>query len=156
MRKGETFQRVNISETEYEQPKRAERKVKSAKVLKRIQAFKLMYRGWKYSDIAEFLLVTNNTITNWLNLYQEGGINSLLSLHYKGGQAKLSEEQLFELRNEASKGSFAIAKDVQHYIKQNFWIVYNLSYVQLLCKKNIVISQVTRGDGCRKQICGPT
>ena len=62
MRKGETFQRVNISETEYEQLKLAERKVKSAKVLKRIQAFKLMYRGWKYSDIAEFLLVTKKIL----------------------------------------------------------------------------------------------
>ena len=47
MRKGEIFQRVNISETEYEQLKGAERKIKSAKVLKRIQAFKVMYRGWK-------------------------------------------------------------------------------------------------------------
>ncbi|MBE9593039.1 MAG: helix-turn-helix domain-containing protein, partial [Proteobacteria bacterium] len=94
MRKGETFQRVNISETEYEQLKRAERKVKSAKVLKRIQAFKLIYRDWKYSDIAEYLLVTNNTITNWINLYKVGGIESLLTLHYRGGQAQLSEEQL--------------------------------------------------------------
>ena len=136
MRKGETFQRVSISEAEYEQLKLAERKVKSAKVLKRIQAFKLMYLGWKYSATAEFLLVTNNTLTNWINIYHEGGIDSLLTLRHKGGQAKLSEEQLSELRNEASKGSFAIAKDVKHYIKQNFDIEYNLSHVQLLCKKN--------------------
>lgn len=54
MRKGEIFQRVNLSETEYEQLKRAERKVTSTKVLKRIQAFKLMYHGWKYSDIARY------------------------------------------------------------------------------------------------------
>jgi len=136
MKKGETFQRVSISETEYEQLKLAERKVKSAKVLKRIQAFKFMYLGWKYSAIAEFLSVTNNTITNWINIYREGGIDSLLTLHYEGGQAKLSEEQLSELRNEANKGSFAIAKDLKHYIEQNFGIEYNLSHVQLMCKKN--------------------
>ena len=95
-----------------------------------------MYRGWKYSDIAEFLLVTNNTITNWINLYKVGGIESLLTLHYRGGQAQLSEEQLLELKSEANKGSFAIAKDVKHYIKQNFGIEYNLSHVQLMSKKN--------------------
>jgi len=136
MRKDKTFQRVKISVTEYEQLKRAERKVKSAKVLKRIQAFKLMYCGWKYSDIAEFLLVTNNTITNWINLYKGGGLESLLGLHYMGGQAQLSEEQLLELKSEANKGSFTIAKDVKHYIKQNFGIEYNLSHVQLMSKKN--------------------
>ena len=136
MRKGEAFQWVSISETEYEQLKRAERKVKSAKVLKRIQAFKRIYLGWKYSAIAEFLSVTNNTITNWINSYREGGIEALLTLHYKGGQVRLSEEQLAELKNEANKGAFAIAKDVKHYIKQHFDIEYNLSYVQLMCKKN--------------------
>ena len=83
-------------------------------------------------------MVTNNTITNWINIYQEGGIDYLLVLDYKGGEAKLSEEQLRELRNEATKGSFAIAKDAKRYIEQNFGIKYNLSHVQLLCKKNFV------------------
>ena len=136
MRKGEPFQRVVISDVEYEQLKVAEQKTKSVKLLKRIQAFKLLYLGWKYSEITEFLSVTNNTITNWINYYKDGGIDSLLLLNYKGGQAKLSEEQLSELKDEAGKGAFAIAKDLQHYIKQNFGIVYNLSHVQLLCKKN--------------------
>jgi len=136
MRKGEPFQRVSISAAEYKQLKVTEPKTKSVKVLKRIQAFKLMYLGWKYSDIAEFLSVTNNTITNWINYYKEGGIDSLLALNYKGGQAKLSEEQLSELKIEASKGAFAVAKDIKHYIKKNFGIEYNLSHVQLLCKKN--------------------
>ena len=136
MNKGEAFQWVSISKTEYEQLKLAERKVKSAKLLKHIQAFKLMHLGWKYSAIAEFLSVTNNTITNWINIYREGGIDSLLSLHYKGGQARLSKEQLSELRDEADKGSFTIAKDIKNYIKQNFGIEYNLSHVQLMSKKN--------------------
>jgi transposase len=136
MRKGEQFQRVNISDAEYEQLKVAEHKTKSVKLHKRIQAFKLIYLGWNYSAIAEFLSVTNNTITNWINCYKEDGITSLLLLNYKGGQPKINEQQLSELRNEAGKGAFAIAKDVQHYIKKNFGIEYNLSHVQLLCKKN--------------------
>ncbi|MDF1558112.1 MAG: helix-turn-helix domain-containing protein [ANME-2 cluster archaeon] len=107
-------------------------------MLKRIQAFKLLYLGWKYSEIAEFVSVTNNTITDWINYYKDGGIAFLLLLKYKGGRAKLSDEQLFILKDEASKGVFAIAKYGQHYIQQNFGIVYNLSHVQLLCKKNFI------------------
>lgn len=110
MRKGEPFQRVEISNAEYEQLKVAEPKTKSVKVLKRIQAFKLMYLGWKYSDIAEFLSVTNNTITNWINYYKEGGIDSLLVLNYHGGQAKLSEEQLSELKIKAVKEYLLLQK----------------------------------------------
>jgi transposase len=54
-------------------------------------------------------------------------------------RVELSEEQLSELRNEAGKGSFAIAKDVKHDIKQNFGIEYNLSHVQLCLKKTLII-----------------
>ncbi len=136
MRKGESFQRISISPTEYKQLELAEPKTKSVKILKRIQAFKLIYLGWKYSEIAEFLSVTNNTITNWINYYKDGGIDSLLALNYKGGQAKLNDEQLSELKIEASKGAFTFAKDVQYYINQNFGIEYNISHVQRLCKKN--------------------
>ncbi|MCL7410951.1 MAG: helix-turn-helix domain-containing protein [Methanosarcinaceae archaeon] len=136
MRKGESFQRISISPAEYKQLEIAEPKTKSVKILKRIQAFKLIYLGCKYSDIAGFLSVTNNTITNWINYYKEGGIDSLLVLNYKGGQAKLNDDQLSELRIEASKGVFAFAKDVQHYISKNFGIEYNISHVQRLCKKN--------------------
>ena len=136
MKKGESFQRVIISEEEYELLKSEERKIKSIKLLKRIQAFKFIYLGWTYSAIAEFLSVTNNTITNWINLYSVGGIAKLLTLEYKGGQAKLSEVQLSELKELAGEGSFVFAKDVRHYIKKNFGIEYNLSHVQLLCKKN--------------------
>jgi len=50
-------------------------------------------------EIAKFLSVTNNTITDWINIYQKGGIDSLLTLHYKGGQVRLSDYQLRELRN---------------------------------------------------------
>ena len=44
MRKGEIFQRIEISKEEYNLLKNAEDKIKSAKVYKRIQAFKLMYK----------------------------------------------------------------------------------------------------------------
>jgi len=138
MKKGESFQRVKISEEEYELLKSEERKIKSIKLLKRIQAFKFIYLGWTYSAIAEFLSVTNNTITNWISLYNVGGIAKLLTLEYKGGQAKLSEVQLSELKEKAGEGSFVFAKDVRHYIEKNFGIKFNLSHVQLMCKKNFI------------------
>lgn len=135
MRKGEIFQRVEISDEGYRLLKNAEKDVESAKVYKRIQAFKLMYKKWKYSDIADFLSVTRNTISNWIAIYLDGGISSLILLNYKGGRPNLSEEELSELRKEASKGNFSVAKKAQHYIETKFNIKYGLRHVQLLLKK---------------------
>ena len=136
MKKGEKFERVNITPEEYKKLDKFEKKIRTAKLLRRIQNFKLIYLGWKYIEIAEFLSVTKNTISNWIQIYNDGGIPALMSLKYKGGIPRLNKKQLLELKKEAKKGSFVIAKDLQHYIKINFGLTYNLSHIQKLSKKN--------------------
>lgn len=138
MRKGEKFQRVQISKEEYSKLVAVEKKIKSAKSLKRVQAFKLMYAGWKYSQIADFLSVTNNTLSNWIKIYNDGGISSLLTFQYKGGPSKLNKTQLSELKKEVSKGSLPYAKAAKKYIKDKYNITYHLNHVQKLLKKNFV------------------
>ena len=140
MRKNEEFQRVKILKKEYTQLKEAERNVESAKIYKRIQAFKLIYKKWRYSAIADFLSVAKNTISEWVKIYQQDGIDALITLKYKGGQPKLNKKQLLELKEEARKGNFNVAKDVQHYIKTKWDIKYNLSHIQLLSKKKLQLS----------------
>lgn len=136
MRKSEKFERVKLSKEKYNELKKIEKKIESTKIYTRIQAFKLMYKGWKYSAIAEFLNVTNDTITDWVDIYRKGGISALLSLKYKGRIPLLSEKQLVELRSK--KPTFNTAKEAQKYIKENYGITYNSNYTQELLKKNFI------------------
>ena len=80
--------------------------------------------------------MTNDTITDWILIYQSDGIKGLTDLRYKGGQPRLTKNQLNELRQKAEAGEFNIGKNVQQYIKEQFGIDYNLSHVHLLSKKN--------------------
>ena len=139
MRKGEIFQRLIISQKEYADLKMAEKRVESAKCYKRIQAMKLIYKKWTYGDIANFLSVTKNTMSNWINLYKASGLSGLLELRYKGKQAKLTKQQLRKIKAEASKGKFTFAKEVKIYIQEQFGIFYDLKHVQLLVKKTSII-----------------
>jgi len=134
MRKGEKFDRIKISEKDYEHLKKVEKKETSAKILKRIYAFKLLYEKWKYTKVASFIGVTNDTITDWINIYKERGIKALLTLNYNGRIPILTESQLEELKKK--KNSFLDSKEAQAYIKSQYGIEYNLNYVQELLKKN--------------------
>lgn len=53
-----------------------------------------------------FFSVNINTVSDWIALYRKGGIESLLRFDYKGRPQKLNDEQILQLRNEASNGSF--------------------------------------------------
>ncbi|CEG11704.1 conserved hypothetical protein [groundwater metagenome] len=140
MRNGEKFQRVQISNEEYNELVVVEKKIKSAKALKRVQAFKLMYAGWKYGKIADFLSVTNNTLSNWIKIYNDCGVSALLMFQYKGGQSKLNKKQLSELKKETGKGSFAYAKAAKKYIEDKYNITYHLNHVQKILKKKLRLS----------------
>ncbi len=136
MIKGQKFKRIEITKSEYNKLEKAENKIKSAKLLRRIQTFKLIYFGWKYNKISKFLKVTNDTITAWIHIYQSGGIDKLINFNYKGGQPLLNQKQLNELKLKAKTGKFKVAKEIQHYIEINFKVKYGLRHVQLLSKKN--------------------
>jgi len=138
MIRGKKFIRVKILKPEYNKLKKIENEIESTKVYKRIQAFKLIHKKWKYSAIAEFLSISKETMSGWINIYKRGGVDELLKLHYKGGQPRLNKKQIKNIKEKAAQGSFTFAKDVQHYIKKNFGIKYNLKHVQLLSKKNFV------------------
>ncbi len=136
MIKGKKFERIKITKDEYKKLEKSEIKLKSAKLLRRVQAFKLIHLGWKYNQIAKFLKVTNDTITDWIDIYQSKGINGLINLKYKGGQSRLTVDQLKELKQKAKKGKFKVAKEVKQYIEKNFNINYHLNHVHKICKKN--------------------
>jgi len=136
MIKGKKFERIKITKAEYIILEKAENKIKSAKLLRRIQMLKLIYLGWKYGQISQFLRVTNDTITDWIQIYLCGGIKDLIDLKYKGGQPLLNKKQLNELKSKAKNGEFKVAKEIQHYIEINFKVKYGLRHIQLLSKKN--------------------
>ncbi len=131
MKKGEKFKRVTISEKEYEQLCKAEKKEKKTKILKRIYAFKLLYEKWKYTKIAKFLNITNDTITDWIEIYKKEKIIGLLKLNYKGRIPKLNEKQINQIKNKI----FLNSKEAKKYILKEYGEDYNSNYVQELLKK---------------------
>ena len=136
MKKGEKFERIKISRIEYENFKKLENRITSAKLLKRIQMLKLIYLGWKYNKVANFLNIRPATITEWINVYKNKGILKLLKFNYRGGKGKLSNEQIAELKEKASQGKFKVAKEIKSYIEKKFNSSYHLNHVQKLAKKN--------------------
>jgi len=136
MIKNEKFERIKLSKDEYKQLLIIEKKTSNKKLLIRVQAFKLLYKNWKYSQIAQAIDVTNNTITNWIKIYNENGLNNLFSLKYKGSKAKLTKEQFYLLKEKTETGSFTYAKEASQFIQETFNVSYHLRHVQKLLKKN--------------------
>ena len=114
----------------------AEMQLDKAQLIKRITAIKLRSKGLSNIEIGEILMKSDQTISNWVQIYLKKGLNSLLQWNYEGRPSILSIEMQQKLKDRNAVKPFDKASEAQLYIKEEFDIEYHLHWVQKLLKKN--------------------
>ena len=77
----------------------AEMQLDKAQLIKRITAIKLRSKGLSNIEIGEILMKSDQTISNWVQIYLKKGINSLLQWNYEGRPSILSIEMQQKLKD---------------------------------------------------------
>lgn len=98
---------------------------KNPRFRERLHCLLLKERGHTNSEVAQMLLVSQDTITDWLNLYEDGGIETLCRLETGGSDAFLDQEQIARLQAELDKHGFQTAKQVCAWVQEEFAVTYS-------------------------------
>jgi len=86
----------------------------------RIKTILLLDDGWSYSQIAEILLLDDQTIRNYELIFSQHGISGLLKTDYKGGLSKLSPEEELALKVHIMNHTYSSSSPIIEYVKQTF------------------------------------
>ncbi|MBN2892942.1 MAG: helix-turn-helix domain-containing protein [Bacteroidales bacterium] len=128
--------KFKLTEDQKKELEIAEQTVKQIQLLKRMQCLKMRHKGMSNNDIAEILSMSDQTISDWIQLYRKGGLVRLLQWNYKGKISVLTIEQLKQLEERNEQKPFEKAAEAKEYIKSEFSIDYHLHWVQKILKKN--------------------
>jgi transposase len=60
------------------------REQKDARIHKRLSALLWLNKGYAPEEVADLLDVCPRTVSNWVSLFQEKGLDALCTLEYKG------------------------------------------------------------------------
>jgi transposase len=93
----------------------------------KINAVILLGSGWTLEEVSEALLLDDDTISNYVRRYKNGGISELFETHYKGSQPKLSDQEISDLCDELNNTIYKTTKEVCTYIKNRFNKSYTVS-----------------------------
>ena len=96
----------------------------------RLKAIIHLGTGWSVAAVAEALLVDEKTIYLWLEKYEQGGTDELLTLHYQGKESKLTDAQQAELANHLDEKTYLDSKAIIQYIKKTYGVEYKPSGVK--------------------------
>ena len=138
---------------------------------RRFRAFELKQDGWKQTDIAEALGVSEGAVSQWMKKAREGGKEALKTEPRPGRPPKLSEEErterlpsLLEKGPEhfGFRGEVWTRKRVRKVIKEKFKVEYDVSQVGRILGSDRVeppktrppVRQARRGGHQKVEIAG--
>lgn len=129
---------MNISLTVKEKYdlKRMHRKTKNRQDADKIKAILMFSDGYTATEIAEILLLDDDTVRMWIKLYEEKeNIDSWLEKNYLAYTGKLSKEEELKVEIYVQNNIISDSKQVKEYIEKNFGKTYSQSGMTGLLKR---------------------
>jgi len=105
----------------------AHRRAKKKRDADRIKAIVLLSQGWTFVQVAQALLIDEETIRNYLKRFIASGLQCLLADNYKGKESKLSKKELKQLDEHLHNETYLKAQKIGHYVKIKFNEKYSIS-----------------------------
>lgn len=128
--------------------RRAHRLAKDKREADRLKAIYLLSRGKSRKEIAEVLMLDEDTIDNYRKRYQQGGISELLKDDYQGSAPMLSAAEIVELTNYLEANTYLTVETIADYVERTYQVKYSLSGLrQLLHRLDFVYKKAKTVPG---------
>lgn len=107
--------------------KAAHRHAKTRREADRIKAVVLLGKGWTPAEVAEALLLDEDTVRNYLARYRRGGLQALREDGYVGGLGHLDETQRQALEVHLGEHIYLTVQEIVAFVKERFGVEYTIS-----------------------------
>jgi len=96
----------------------------ASRITRRANALVLLDNGWSCREVANALLIDDDTVRNWRKLFEQRGIEGLTSFDMGGSASFLSAEQEDALKSFVSTTLPRSTRHVGLWIEKEFGLVY--------------------------------
>lgn len=129
------YMTIKLSQEETNKIKRLHRSCKQRKIADKLKAILLLDKGHSCVEVGEILLLDDDTIRKYRNIYLNQGAESLFNDNNNGTKAFLSSEQLDALEKHITENVYADSKGIVAWIEKEFGINYTASGITSLLKR---------------------
>jgi transposase len=120
------------------------KQIKDVKGAIRVRVILALDAGYSIKEVAEILLLDEDTVSNWKKKYEKRQFFSdWLEEYYAGYNGKLTKEQIEEIEGFVKKHTVTDSREVVKFIKETFDKAYTITGVtKLLHRMGFVYKQV--------------
>jgi len=106
-------------------------------VQRRMDAIRLKAHGMLHKEIAEIIGITENTLRDYFELYEQGGLEKLKEIHYYQPESEL-KEHIVSLERYFRDHPPATIKQAQHEVEVITGVVRSETQIREFLKKNSI------------------
>ena len=129
---------VQLSKNELANVRQLKSKETRVKVYRRLQALQMAAAGARHQDIATTLGVCDDTVTDWIRLYNDKGLKVLCAPRFTGKRRSPFHDHLEEIERDIEGKAIATLAELQEWIKAKYALEMEASWLWRCCKKNSV------------------
>lgn len=126
---------IKLSQEEKITIKQLHRNCKQRKHSDKLKAILLLDKGYSCIEVGEILLLDDDTIRKYRNIYLNQGASSLLTDDNKGRKSLLTTQQLKTLDKHIGENTYMDSKGIVFWIEKQFSIRYATSGINALLKR---------------------
>ena len=114
---------------------------KNTKIYCRLQSVYLTHKGKDNKEIIEILEVNKNSVTDWIKIYCEKGIDELCKpIEYNRRSAKI-DNYIGKIKQDIKDNTISTIAELQDWIKKKYSLKIEQSWLFRCCKKTQFVLQ---------------
>lgn len=121
------MKRIKLTAAQEQSLRAAHKSLKDKRQAYRINVIILWDQDFTCEEIANALMLSEETIRNYVNRYKEGGIARLLSDNHKGSESKLDDKQQQILDAHLQEHVYLTVDSILLFVKNEFNVTYTAS-----------------------------
>lgn len=129
---------IKLSVNELKKIKQLQEKEKNTRILRRLEAIKLLNQGQSHQQIAEALNVCIDTITDWIKLYESEKLPGLCKLQFKDKRKSKINDYVDQIKQDVKDNTISTLAELQALIREKYSIEMEQSWLFRCCKKNLI------------------
>lgn len=114
------------------------RREKDAKLLRRYQCLSMLHERYPRKEIAGLLGVNIDTITDWIKIYNNKGLEGLGLLKYEGRRPSSLDSIREKIIGYVEKENISTLSQLQKIIEKKHHLKIEHSWLSRYCKKNFI------------------
>ena len=130
--------KIKLSQAELEDLNKRKIKEKNTKMYHRLQTIYLVNKGKHNKEIVDILEVNKNSITNWIKIYFEKGIDGLCQpINYDRRSSKI-DKYVNKIKKDIKDNTISTLNELQGLINEKYSLKIEISWLFRCCKKNSI------------------